>query len=228
MIQRPLKYLGQNLTVNLRNDGDFAIANELFLERQYQFCDETIKKADCAVIDIGGHLGFFSLMAASLNAKIPIYTYEPFLGNYELLKQNLKDNRVKNVYARQQAVSDVNDELELQLSREDLNHSIIKAIEPTGETQKVRSTTLERIFQRNHIKKCDLIKLDCEGSEFKIIYGTPKELFSKIDHIFLEYHDWIQGENSNKLKNYLENLGYKVKKYPNHKMKELGFLWCES
>jgi hypothetical protein len=99
-------------------------------------------------------------------------------------------------------------------------------LEPTGETQKVQTTTLEGIFEKNRIEKCDLLKLDCEGSEFKIIYSTPKGIFDKISHIFLEYHDWIEGESSKELKNFLEKMRYKVKKYPNPKMSELGFLWC--
>lgn len=226
MIERKIKVFGKELVLTIRNDGDFAIANELFLDRQYRFCDEAIKKAKHAIIDIGGHLGFFSIMASILNSDVPIYTFEPHIGNYELLKTNLKTNRIKNVHPKQLAVSDSIGQMDLQISKEDLNHSLIKTIEPTGQTQKVQTTTLERIFSKNRIKRCDLLKLDCEGSEFKIIYGAPKELFQKIDTIFLEYHDWIDGEDSDKLKTYLENLGYKVQKFPNHKMKELGFLWC--
>ncbi|MCK5616886.1 FkbM family methyltransferase [Candidatus Pacearchaeota archaeon] len=226
MIQKEIKASGQSLVLTLRNDGDFAVANELFLDHQYRFCDETIKKAKNSIIDIGGHLGFFSLMTATLNSDVPIHTFEPHSGNYELLKTNLKNNRIRNVTPKQLAVSDSIGQMELQVSQEDLNHSLEKAIEPTGETQTVQTITLEKIFQKNRLSKCDLLKLDCEGSEFKIIYGAPKELFKKIDAIFLEYHDWIEGEDSNKLKSYLESLGYKVQKFPNNKMKELGFLWC--
>lgn len=223
---KELKMFGKPLTLTLRNDGDLAIANELFLDHQYRYCDEVIKKAKNSIIDIGGHLGFFSIMCNLLNSKVPIYAFEPHEGNFELLKTNLKNNHVKNVHPKQLAVSDEVAQLELQISEEDLNHSMVKAIEPTGMTQKVQTTTLERIFQKNRIEKCDLLKLDCEGSEFKIILNSPKELFKKIDHIFLEYHDWAGAGKSSELKQYIQNLGYQVEQYPNHKMKELGFLWC--
>jgi len=217
----------------MRNEGDLAIANELFLDHQYQYCDEVIRQADpmpdgrqACIIDIGGHLGFFSLYASLLNPRVPIYAFEPHDGNYELLKTNLKENRVKNVTPRRLAVSDRAGEAELLISAEDLNHSLNKAIEPTGEIQKVQTTTLERIMEKNRIERCDLLKMDCEGAEFEIIYGTPVDLFKKIDHIFLEYHDWIQGGDSRKLQQYLEKLGYKVQRIQNSRMKELGFLWC--
>lgn len=223
---KELKIFGKSVKLTMRNDGDLAIANELFLDRQYRQCEDAIKTAKNAVIDVGGHLGFFSLMASLLNSDVPIYTFEPHAGNFELLKENLKQNHIKNITAKQTAVSDEIGEIQLQISKEDLNHSTIHAIEPTGETQSVHATTLDRIFQKNRIEKCDLLKLDCEGSEFKIILNAPKELFKKIDAIFLEYHDWAGIGNHKELKNYLESIGYKVEKYPNSKMKELGYMWC--
>jgi FkbM family methyltransferase len=210
----------------MRNEGDYAIATELFLEHQYRFCDETIKKAKDSIIDIGGHLGFFSLYASLLNPTVPIYSFEPHIGNYELLKQNLRDNKVKNVYPKQVAVSDKIGDVKLILSKEDLNHSIVHAIEPTGEEQSVQTTTLERIFQKNNIGHCDLIKIDSEGSEFALIYATPKDVLDRVSTIFLEYHDWVKGQSGDELKRFLEKHGFKVSKYPNNKMKELGFLWC--
>ena len=210
----------------MRNDGDYAIAHELFLEHQYRFCDDVISKGKNCAIDIGGHLGFFSLYAALLNANIPIYVFEPHIGNFALLKTNLKNNHIKNVYAKQLAVDKNIGQKQLQISKEDLNHSIVKAIEPTGETQIVQTITLEKIFTKNRITKCDLLKIDCEGAEFDILYSTPVAIFDKINHIFLEYHDWDEKSNSQELENFLKKMGFKTKKYPNNKMKELGFLWC--
>ena len=210
----------------MRNDGDLAIANELFLDHQYQHCDEVIRQADHSIVDIGGHLGFFTLYAHLLNDKVSIYVCEPHAGNYELLKQNLKENRVKNAHPKQLAVSNKAGEAVLLLSAEDLNHSLQKAIEPTGEVQKVQTTTLARIFEKNRIENCDLLKLDCEGAEYGIVESMTPELAEKIENIFLEYHDWVPGGDSRKLQRDLEKLGYKVERYPNSKMKELGFLWC--
>ncbi len=210
----------------MRNEGDYAIATELFLEHQYRFCDEAIKKAKDCVIDIGGHLGFFSIYASLLNSDVPIYAFEPHIGNFELFKQNIRDNKIKNVIPKQLAVSDKVGQAELQISKEDLNHSILTPIEPTGATQPVQTTTLERIFQKNNIGHCDLIKIDSEGSEFALIYATPQSIFDKVSNIFLEYHDYTEGHSSNDLKRFLEKQGFRVSKYPNNKMKELGFLWC--
>lgn len=226
-MRKEIKIFGKTLTLNMRSDGDYAIAHELFLDHQYRYCDEVIRGATDAVIDIGGHLGFFSLYASLLNPKVPIFCFEPHTGNFELLKKNLKDNRVKNVTAKNLAVSNKVGETELLLSQEDLNHSIVRAIEPTGVTQKVQTTTLEKIFDRHDIGHCDLLKIDCEGAEFAILEDSPKEVLERVSNIFLEYHDWVPGKHHSDLKKLLETRGFKVQDFPNSKMQELGFLWCQ-
>lgn len=224
-MQKEIKIFGQTVRLNMRNDGDYAIAHELFLDHQYRYCDEVIRKAENAIIDIGGHLGFFSLYASLLNPRVPIYSFEPHNGNFELLKKNLKENRVKNVTAKNLAVSDQVGEVELLISQEDLNHSIVHAIEPTNEVQKAQSTTLEKILSRHELGQVDLLKIDCEGAEFPIIEDSPSTVFEKLSNIFLEYHDWVPNGNHRRLKKFLEGQGYKVQDFPNSKMPELGFLW---
>jgi FkbM family methyltransferase len=219
-MQKRVKIFGKEVRLTMRNDGDLAIANELFLDRQYIFCEQTIDKAKHAIIDIGGHLGFFSLYASLINPKVPIYTFEPHAGNFELLKKNLKDNHIKNVQAKNLAVTDKAGEVELKLSKEDLNHSTVHAIEDTGEVQKVGSITLFGLEQ------VDLLKLDAEGAEFQIIEKSPAKVFEKIENIFLEYHDWVPDGDHKRLKRFLEAQGYEVDDYPNVRMPELGFLWC--
>ncbi|PIZ70737.1 hypothetical protein COY07_06185 [Candidatus Peregrinibacteria bacterium CG_4_10_14_0_2_um_filter_43_11] len=246
MTEKKIKIFGKEIHLTMRNEGDFSIANELFLDHQYRFCDQAIRNAKNNIVDIGGHLGFFSLYASLLNPNVPIYSFEPHEGNFELLKINLKNNRVRNVHPKQVAVSGEVGQGVLYLSQEDLNHSTVSAIEPTGETQAVQTITLERIFQKNRIEKCDLVKMDCEGAEFTILYQTPRAIFDAIASLFLEYHDGLSEKGDHHsgspstshpeckprdlghthLQNHLQEMGFKVECYPNSRMKNLGFLWC--
>ncbi len=145
MIQKEVKIFGKTVDLIMRNDGDYSVASELFLDHQYRFCDEVIKSTKNPIIDIGGHLGFFSLYASLLNSSIPIYTFEPHEGNYQLLKTNLKNNRIKNVFSKNLAIDKKVGQVKLQISKEDLNHSTLQAIEPTGESQTIQTTTLYRL-----------------------------------------------------------------------------------
>ena len=65
-----------------------------------------------------------------------------------------------------------------------------------------------------------------DGGMNLVFSDTSDETLDKVSNIFLEYHDWINGESSSELKQYLEKKGFKVEKFPNNKIKELGFLWC--
>jgi len=226
MPKKEIKLFGKPLTLNYRNNVDLTVAEEVLVKRGYRLCEDSIRNAKGPIIDIGGHLGFFSLMAASLRTSLPIYCFEPHAENFEILEKNLKDNGIENVVAEPVAVSDVTGEVDLLISREDLNHSLREAIEPTGKVQTVQATTLEKIFEKNKIQHCGLLKIDCEGSEYEILYSTPKPLFDKIQAIFLEYHEWSEKGLADALKIHLEKMGFKVKKIPNGKMEELGYLWA--
>ncbi len=226
MIEKKVKIFGRDLQIKLRNDGDHAIANEVFGDRDYKPCETALKEAKNSVIDIGGHLGFFSLYAASLNSKVPIFCYEPHEGNFALLKEHLRLNRIKNVKAKRLAVANHQGQSTLLVSKEHLNHSIVHAIEDTNETQAVDCITLEKIIDRHRLGQVDLLKMDCEGAEFQILMDSKKCVLDKVSSIFLEYHDWVPSGDHHKLKAYLEKMGFKVKDMPNHKMRELGYLWC--
>jgi hypothetical protein len=58
------------------------------------------------------------------------------------------------------------------------------------------------------------MKLDCEGSEYEIVFNTPRDLFKNIKRIAIEVHEPkyfnLDPETYNRKKfiSYLEGLGY--------------------
>jgi len=226
LIQKNFNIFGKTLRLSLRDKGDEAVADEVFIHRSYKLCEEAIRNAQGPIVDIGGHIGCFALLVSALRHSLLIYSFEPHSDNFKVLEQNLKGNGAKNGVAVPQAVSDKVGEADLLLSHQDLNHSLTLAIEPTGKTQTVLTTTLEHIFKQHKINRCGLLKLDCEGSEYDILYSTPKAVFDKIGAIVVEYHEWEEKGLADALKIHLEKMGFKVKKIPNAKMPELGYLWC--
>ncbi len=98
------------------------------------------------VIDIGAHIGAFSVYAAERSGSGRVYSYEPHPENFSLLKKNLEINKVKNVIAYDLAISDKKGSSRFFLS-ESLNLSSL--YEKTGAFIPVETISLEEIFKKD-------------------------------------------------------------------------------
>ena len=79
-------------------------------------------------------------------------------------------------------------------------------------TVEVNRMTLEQLIRESGLVEVGLIKIDCQGSEYEILFGTCPSIFSKIQQIIVEcevfpdHHSWTQGN----LKAYLRDVGFNV------------------
>ena len=70
---------------------------------------------------------------------------------------------------------------------------------------------LSDIFKENDIDNCDLLKLDCEGAEYDILYNTPEEILNKIDQMAIEVHQGKnEKENLSSLKRFLLKFNFRL------------------
>ncbi len=53
----------------------------------------------------------------------------------------------------------------------------------------IPSITLDEIFQKYKIKRCKLLKIDCEGSEYEILYNANADVLSKCENLRAEFHE---------------------------------------
>src|SRR3989344_2723923 len=168
---------GINYKIN-GNAGEIGILNEIWNMNIY---DPLLKfvKDDSVIVDIGANIGVFSIKAAQAGSCAKVFGYEPMPKNFELLKENISLNNLKDrVRVFNEAVSGKNQYLELNYRDNDSggasmyvfgNKEGLKSI-------KVKSTTLLDIFRINKIEKCDFLKIDCEGAEEDILFNAPREL----------------------------------------------------
>lgn len=211
----------KQLQIQIRSDADESVFGEIFLDKDYGRLDETIKAAKNAIIDIGAHIGLFSIYASTINSLTPIYAYEPEEENYKTLKENIEQNKIKNIHPKNLAISAKEGQIDLYINEDSHNHSIIKTDEKHPK-RKVQSTTLQRITEK--LQTIDLVKMDCEGAEFEIIASTPKEIFKKIKTIYIEYHEYKEDLEAKNLRATLEKIGYKVTWTPSFYDDRMGFI----
>jgi FkbM family methyltransferase len=223
----PIKYFKYNrkqISVELNSDADESVFNEIFVERDYKSLEEIISNAKNPIIDIGAHIGLFSIYVRTLNTDVIIFDYEPEENNFKALKENFRLNHLeKNMVAKNLAVGESEGVKTLYVSQDSHNHSLVQS---TERSQKVQATTISKILQK--AGTVDLVKMDCEGAEFEIIKSMTKEDFGKIKNIYIEYHEYLPELKSAELKKIFEQNGFKTKSSPSHYDKRMGFLFASS
>ena len=174
------------------------------------------------VLDVGAHKGEFLSSLLPAKKSIKIYAFEPMLENYDILKSNIQLNNFSNIKAENCATSNSSSKIIIYQNNDESGHS--KFIE-TNNPIEVNSKSLNEIFDDKKIEKCNLLKLDCEGSEYEIIDNLEDKNFEKIEKMIIEYHlADTHPELLNKLKNKLKNKMYKISIEP--LFNDIGFLYA--
>ncbi len=132
------------------------------------------------IVDIGANIGLHSIILSKLGYKVD--AYEPDKNHFELLKKNLKRNKCKNVKIFNKAIFDKKKSIEFIRVKGNTAANHIAGYKENlhGEVEKFKVQTLDI---KQIIKKCDLVKLDAEGSEGRIIARLNKKELEKVDII---------------------------------------------
>lgn len=132
------------------------------------------KKGDI-VLDAGAHYGFYTLLASRLvGAKGCILAFEPHLHNYRRLVANLRLNGIKNVKTFNLALGEFNDQAKLYTDGESGAYSTF--FKRGARYQNVRMVRLDTIVTQMGLEKLDLIKIDIEGAELRILEGARETI----------------------------------------------------
>jgi FkbM family methyltransferase len=167
-----------------KNSTDLMALTHVWLIGEYKRKNFEINNDD-VIIDVGGHIGLFTLYASQFCKKGIIYSFEPVKANFEMLSENIKSNNLNNVKYFNTAVSNSNSTTKLYINDDAAGHSMFSK---SSQSITVNSISLQQIFDDNKIKNCNFLKLDCEGSEYEIIKNLPSNYFKKIDKLIVEYH----------------------------------------
>ncbi len=244
-MNKHVKIFGKDIEVLVESDADNSVFEEIFVDKDYGVCDEVIKKTGVsgicgAILDIGAHKGYFSIYASVLcSTNVKIFSYEPEEKNFAMLKENLRMNRIKNVFAKNVAVNGNDGMCELFLSDDSHNHSIFAMdVGNSIVSRKVNCVSLRTIIEKHLVKEgceiVDLVKMDCEGAEFEIFGGVEsedggvsgEEIFKKIKSFCIEYHEFLPEMRAEKLVNILKKHGYKVDVKKSRYDNRMGFIWA--
>jgi FkbM family methyltransferase len=166
---------------------------------------ELAKKSNF-VLDIGSFTGIYTLIASKSNKNVHTISFEPNPLIFRALEKNLRLNRIKNAKLEKLALDNESGRDFLHLNHE-VYMSAASIIETNLNYEKyeVEKSTLDSYFEKNETLTVDLMKIDVEGLETRILEGSRKVL-SKFSPILLM--EALTKEAKDSQLSFLKNLNY--------------------
>lgn len=159
------------------------------------------------VVDVGAHIGTFSLLAARKCTSGRVLAVEACLESFNLLRINVALNAASNVTPIHLALAGEAGVTTLHHDVENWGHSTVSPM--TGRGERVRSNSLEGLFSEQGITFCNLLKLNCEGAEFPILLNSPADVLARVGFLLVLYHcDLYRDATLNDLRGHLESSGF--------------------
>lgn len=175
------------------NTNDKGVIESIMRYHEYKSKWFTYSDGD-VFVDLGAHIGGWTILMAILNPTFKVYAFEPIPENLELLKRNIENNKLKNIFPLQLAVSNSSVGKERIYYTDDstrfgaIHKFVGSMLGGTGRTIDVQKISVDEIFKNNNIKRCRVVKSDCEGAEVKGFRTASPETLQKIDYIIGEFH----------------------------------------
>jgi FkbM family methyltransferase len=172
-----------------------------------------------AVFDVGAHIGMFTLGAAKRIGDGRVYAFEPAPQTYDILRRHVAYNGWEDrVEAVQAVVSDTEGTMPFyvyglsmaaSLGRDNVALSPEQFEQPIQEIQ-VASVTLDAFCAERGVEP-DLVKIDVEGAELRVLRGAERVLREVRPVILCEIHPHLMenlGDSEAELRAFLNRLGY--------------------
>ncbi len=212
--------------IRLWSRGDDWIANQVFWKGWYGYEPETssvffeLAKRSRVIIDVGAHIGYYSILAALANPDAKIFAFEPLPQAAQRFKRNIKENRLANISLLEFAIGDatgaatlfhIPDSSESIPSSSGLSQTFFQSpyyLEQgvvAGAVVEVK--TLDEVASTHMIPHVDLVKIDTETTEPAVIAGMSKTIERDRPEILFEV---LPGQGTGPvLTQQLRSLGYK-------------------
>jgi len=133
-------------------------------------------------LDLGSFMGYYPCLVSKLidKNKLRIISIESNLNYFKYIKKNILDNRLINVEAFHEILSDGVEDYyadKEKVYKDNHNNRLIKK----------KSITLDVLCDKNEIN-AEVVKIDVHGFEGKVFNGFKKTLKEKVKIILLELH----------------------------------------
>lgn len=212
--------LPDGISLKLDSNGEDWIPTQLFWRGWLGYEPEVTRtfyelaKNARVIFDVGAHVGFFSVLAGTVNPRCDVYAFEPLQRVYEQLERNVSLNDLENVHCVMTAVGNHsgNQEFYFPDQKAPVSSSLRSdmLLATLGETTVRHITvpveTLDSIVRRYGLNEVNLIKLDTERTEDEVLEGSRETLSNFRPDIICEV--WPDANNIEQLESLLHEYDY--------------------
>jgi FkbM family methyltransferase len=209
----------------VRSKRDAKAIEDMFFKKCHVLPDDYLFKKNPVLIDMGAHIGAYSIWAYSKNKTATIISLEPDPRNFRLLKKNIKHNNIKNIHPVFACVSEKTGPVDFFLNkRNPMASSLV-----IRNVSKIKSSgfTIKDIIEKFGLTKIDVLKLDIEGAEFDILLGLDKRTLNMIDFIDVEYHLVAGHQSEKELEETLKKNGFQIILNKRYHKNYLGIIYAK-
>lgn len=162
--------------IKLWSLGDDWVSNQVFWRGWRGYEPETtllffhLATKSRVTLDVGAHIGFYSLLAAHANPEGKVYAFEPMPFTYSRLQRNISSNRLANIVAVNSAVGDIDGCAEFYHGSTTIPCSCGLSSYIFNSDSEVQSFTvpviaLDGFINRERLLNIDLVKIDTKTTE---------------------------------------------------------------
>jgi FkbM family methyltransferase len=220
---RPMRLLLDGEQMSQRFMLNDLTAGQLYESETSNFIGSILQPGD-TFVDIGAHVGYFSMLAAQLvGPSGAVFSFEPELSNYQHLLEHIELNGVANVRPLHMAVGAAPAVAEFFVNADNDGghalwevgrHPFNERTRHAPQSRKVFVTSLDQIFQGRDMRTLKAIKIDAEGAEFAVLIGA-RELLRRhrVPFIVAEINRFAlesMGASERHVREMMTDLGYET------------------
>jgi FkbM family methyltransferase len=173
------------------NKDDF----KLMALHEDEILDQFNPKLGDTVVDVGAHIGLYSLIAAKrVGSSGKVIAIEPDPENCKLLQRNVEINKLTNVSILELAAFSSTSKLKLYLPGKERGFTKLSTLMAnravTENFLEIDATTLDCLLVTQGITEVNWIKIDVEGAELEVLKGAAITLSESKDiALLIEVHN---------------------------------------
>ena len=154
---------------------------------------QTACREGMTFLDVGANIGYYTALAArAVGPNGKIIALEPDPESFKYLEQTIAANGTENVQAFPVAASDASATLPLYISADNRGDNRLYAPGETRPQVEVKAVATDALLAENKIEIIDLIKIDVQGYEPKVIAGL-RDTISRSPNLTLLTEFWPKG-----------------------------------